>query len=106
MNLIEHEVCSLNCKNLIKRLKEIELSFKPNSQTKHSILHYICVKGDINLVKYLWQLGIDFSVTDQEDMNPCFIALQHKNYELAQLLFMNNFKPVGPKRIIMNMFEE
>ena len=108
LNLLESEICVVKCKNLMEKVAKLSNSFKLNSHSKHSFLHFLCRNNETDIIKLLFDLEtpIDFNILDLENQNPPFIALKNGHIELTEYLFMKNFKPLGPKHQIMNVYHK
>ena len=49
-------------------------------------LHYACISGHVNVVKLLFELGIDVNAIDGEDDTPLILACTHNRLKIVKLL--------------------
>lgn len=108
MSMLEHEICSNLCVNLIDKLAKLRNAFKSNSHSKHSILHFLCSKGESEVIRTLLALRppVDFNVLDLDGISPAFAALAAGHTDIVKMLFMQDFRPLGPKEEVVRFFHE
>ena len=108
LHLLEHEICSNLCTHLIDKLAHTSNAFKNNSHSKRSILHFICLQGDTEVVRALLKLrpSLDFSIQDRDGISPAFYALVKGHTEVLKLLVSQGFKPIGPKETVLQLYHE
>lgn len=106
LSLLEHEICSNKCTHLMNRLIQLENAFGNNSHTKCSVLHYLCYIGDLETVRGLIKLNANFNILNAEEMNPAFLAVMQDHMNVSQELYIHGFRPEGPKKYIMKLYEE
>ena len=69
--------------------------------TKHSVLHYACVIGNIKAIQVLIENGANINIQNIKGRTPLFIARQMQQYEVEKLLLSlgakddENSKPVS-----------
>lgn len=106
LSLLEHEICTNKCNHLMTKLAHMDNTFKISSHTKNSVLHYLCHIGDMETVRELLKRKVSFNILNYEGMNPSFIAILQDHMDVAQELSIHGFRPVGPKKYIIKLYEE
>lgn len=104
--LLETEICNLQATKLLQNLSKVEGAFKLNSQTKHSVLHLLCARGEVEVVTKLLNTEIDFNIKDIDGVNPAFLALKNGHLDLCKKLASKNFKPAAPVKLVMSLFDK
>ncbi|KAJ6229228.1 ankyrin repeat family protein [Anaeramoeba flamelloides] len=63
------------------------------TQSKNSALHFAVLKENIEMIKYLIQIGINTELKNSFSLTPLNIAIKKENFEIVELLLNNNSDP-------------
>ena len=78
------------CNIINELLKENKIDFKSKDNEGYTILHHVCSKGNLFILKELLNTQQDFNIQDNENKTPLMIAIINKKYDCAKCLFKND----------------
>lgn len=85
---------------LIKQIHQHQYSFHlKNKKNQYPILQ-LCSNGEVDYVKILFDIGIDFALKDDEGSNAAYYALRNGNQEVLNFLIGREIYPISSIRVI------
>jgi len=102
---LEYEILNLEIMGIISDMVKRGITFTSENRHGNTSLHYIIKEKPLEYIKMLVELGLDFSVKDNNGCNCSFIALKLNRIDIFELLCDKGFDPIAPFREIFLLFK-